>query len=734
MIEKNFDIPFIAGLALREKQIQQNFRPIIGVHKWFARRPGTLFRGLLLSEFGNGPLKEIFYQANRLSGLTVADPFMGGGTPIIEANRLDCGVVGVDINPMAYWIVQREIANLDVEEYRDAATRLLDYLHEQLGPYYRTTCLSCGNIHASVKYFIWVKTIKCQECRQEINMFPGYILATNSRHPKYVLICSDCGELNEVESDKAPGECSHCHSQLKTRGPARSNRCLCPHCGTLNKYPQPQQGPPKHKMAAIEYYCPQCKQSHKGRFFKKPDHVDLEKYHQSEERWGSLEARFVPGEKIPAGDETDRLHRWGYSKYADLFNARQQLGLEISCRWIDKMTGGETRNALATNLSDLLRYQNMLCRYDASALKSLDIFSVHGFPVGLMQCESNLLGIVDEFKRTQVGSGGWLNIIEKYVKAKQFCQLPFELQYHNGRKKQITIEGEWIGTERTFKEVTRQKIVDLRCSSSTALTLEKETLDAVLTDPPYYANVQYAELMDFCYVWLRKLVSNEPSFQPISTRNQNELTGNNTMSRGLMHFQNGLAKVFQNMAEALKPGSPFIFTYHHNDLNAYLPIATALLDAGLVCSASLPCPAEMGASIHINGTGSSIVDTVFVCRTTGVVSRKTLTSSPEEIAKLVMMDLDKLKAANIRTSQGDMRCIAFGHLIRLSVWFLRERWNVDNEPQTKLKTVEEQINVLGNWSAIKEYLLQRIEAPEKQQWLALEYHEGYGGESDKISF
>jgi adenine-specific DNA methylase len=134
MIEKNFDVPFIAGLALREKQIQQNFRPIIGVHKWFARRPGTLFRGLLLSEFGNGPLKEIFYQANRLSGLTVADPFMGGGTPIIEANRLDCDVVGVDINPMAYWIVKREIANLDIEEYRDAATRLLDYLHEQIDP------------------------------------------------------------------------------------------------------------------------------------------------------------------------------------------------------------------------------------------------------------------------------------------------------------------------------------------------------------------------------------------------------------------------------------------------------------------------------------------------------------------------------------------------------------------------------------------------------------------------
>ena len=43
-IETKFDIALVASLALREKQIQQNYRPIIAVHKWFARRPGTLFR------------------------------------------------------------------------------------------------------------------------------------------------------------------------------------------------------------------------------------------------------------------------------------------------------------------------------------------------------------------------------------------------------------------------------------------------------------------------------------------------------------------------------------------------------------------------------------------------------------------------------------------------------------------------------------------------------------------
>lgn len=68
-IERRFDISFVARLALKEKQIQQNVRPIIAVHKWFARRPGSLFRALLLAEFGEGPLPRSYYSPHRFDGL-----------------------------------------------------------------------------------------------------------------------------------------------------------------------------------------------------------------------------------------------------------------------------------------------------------------------------------------------------------------------------------------------------------------------------------------------------------------------------------------------------------------------------------------------------------------------------------------------------------------------------------------------------------------------------------------
>ncbi len=705
MIEKRFDIPFIADLALREKQIQQNYRPVIAVHKWFARRPGTLFRGLLLSEFSDGPLREVFYRSNDFPQLRMADPFMGGGTPLLEANRLGLNVVGFDINPMSCWIVKQEIEHLDPASYDEAVSRLRDELERDIGALYRTRCVICGNVEAHVKYFLWVKTMGCRYCGENIDLFPGYLVASDARHPKNVFVCPSCRRLTESDDRRNPGTCRHCGVSLSLKGPAARNRCTCPRCGKENRFPNAELGPPRHRLFAMEYYCPSCRSGHAGRFFKTPDAQDLGRVAQSEARWAKLRSRFVPDDEIPSGDETNRLHRWGYRRYREMFNARQLLGLELSATIISKIANERVRNALATNLSDLLRYQNMLCRYDTMALKSLDIFSVHGFPVGLVQCESNLLGIWDRDRGVCVGSGGWKNITDKFRKAKSYCDNPYEVRHNGKRKVIVPIKGEWIGDDPCCKKKARQRLVQIHCADAATADLPESSIDAVFTDPPYYGNVQYAELMDFCYVWLRRLIGDAfDAFGNPSTRNPHELTGNIDMGRGLRHFTEGLSSVFQRMARALKPGAPLAFTYHHNTIEAYIPVAVAILDAGLTCSASLPCPAEMGASIHINGTGSSIIDTVFVCRTTGVVSRKTLAGSPEEIASLVRDDLAELRKGNVNPSSGDIRCVAYGHLVRMAIWNLRSTWDKTADISGKITSVTRWLGDFGGWPEVERHL------------------------------
>ena len=171
-LEDRFDACFVGALASKEKQIQQNYRPVIGIHKWFARRPGTVFRNLLLAEFnGEESLDKSYWRAHDFEGV-IADPFMGGGTPIFEANRLGFNVVGTDINPMAFWIVRQSLAPLDLMAFQHAAEAVI-----------RTSSKSWKSFHhnlrvlrtgSPVKYFLWVKTQVCPHCGDENDLFPGY--------------------------------------------------------------------------------------------------------------------------------------------------------------------------------------------------------------------------------------------------------------------------------------------------------------------------------------------------------------------------------------------------------------------------------------------------------------------------------------------------------------------------------------------------------------------------------
>lgn len=701
-IEKNYDIRFIASLALREKQIQQNYRPIIAVHKWFARRPGTLFRGLILSEFRDESIVNSFYNCNSFQGKTVADPFMGGGIPLLEANRVGCNVIGTDINPMSAWVVREEIDALNIRDYQEASGSLEVHLSQEIGNLYKTRCPITGKADADVKYFLWVKTGNCTACAEKIDFFPSYLISKNIRHPSHVIVCHRCGDLNEVDDLKHLGHCG-CGAQLKTDGPVKRHQCTCQNCGHVNPAQRHGEGPPTHRVFALEYHNPELK-DRAGRLFKKPDSDDLAKIEQAENQFRSLKTSYIPEDLIPAGDESSRLHRWGYQRFRELFNSRQLLALETSARYIATVQNPRVRRALATNFSDLLRYQNMLCRYDTMALKSLDVFSIHGFPVGYIQVESNFLGIRNR-NGNPVGSGGWINITEKYLKAKSYCTRPFEVMLEGKKKTTHYIDGEWIGEIHPDRPEAQPREITIRCASSTEAPLAAQSLDGVFTDPPYFGMVQYGELMQFCYVWLRQLMGQEcPGLELESTRHANELTGNETAERGIEHFAEGLAAVYQRMATALKPGAPLAFTYHHNQQTAYLAAAMGILDAGLTCTASLPCPAEMGGSIHIHGTASSIVDTVFVCRDRGEMLRAWLFDNAEELAHLMAHELEEMQHAGMKPTTGDTRCIAFGHLTRMAIWRLHPGWEANRPTRDKLEDIRGAMNALATVDQVLDLL------------------------------
>ena len=314
MIERHFEVPFVSRLALREKQIQQNYRPVIAVHKWFARRPGTLFRSLILSEFAEQPIHQTFYQSQHMPLVRVFDPFMGGGTTMMEANRVGCAVAGTDVNPMAWWIVRQELRELDVDAYQKAAEQLRSHLEAEIGPLYRTRCLRCRSHDAHVKYFLWVKTARCGNCHQDTDLFPNFLISEDVRHPTNVFVCR---MLRRAFRDSRPekswampvlGKAFHSSTQPSATRPSANSATRLSGIQVHRR-----QTTACSRWNTIVNPCLTVRSgSGKGRLFKKPDTHDLAILDEAHKRLRALRSKFIPDDKIPYGDETARLHRWGY--------------------------------------------------------------------------------------------------------------------------------------------------------------------------------------------------------------------------------------------------------------------------------------------------------------------------------------------------------------------------------------------------------------------------------------
>ena len=119
-IEKDFPIERLNEIALKEANAK---KPIYQIHKWWARRLGSIFRMIILATFlpqdiSEDELWKRFYSRTDLGDKIILDPFMGGGTTIVEALKLGCKVIGVDIHPVAWFVTKKEVEPLDIEEFK----------------------------------------------------------------------------------------------------------------------------------------------------------------------------------------------------------------------------------------------------------------------------------------------------------------------------------------------------------------------------------------------------------------------------------------------------------------------------------------------------------------------------------------------------------------------------------------------------------------------------------------
>jgi adenine-specific DNA methylase len=142
-----------------------------------------------------------------------------------------------------------------------------------------------------------------------------------------------------------------------------------------------------------------------------------------------------------------------------------------------------------------------------------------------------------------------------------------------------------------------------------ALQTDTARLDAVVTDPPYYEAIGYAVVMDFFYVWLRRMLSKRSSLfddafrEPLSPKwnhekNDGELVDDakrfdGDRGKSKANYETGMARVFQRACANLSDLGRIVLVFANKDVEAWETLIAALIRGGAVVSASWPIQTEM---------------------------------------------------------------------------------------------------------------------------------------------
>ncbi len=164
-------------------------------------------------------------------------------------------------------------------------------------------------------------------------------------------------------------------------------------------------------------------------------------------------------------------------------------------------------------------------------------------------------------------------------------------------------------------------MVEVLQGSAMHLPYPDKFFDAIITDPPYYDNVPYSDLSDFFYVWLKRTVGDlyPELFMTPLTPKEEELVADTVRRGGSMEaakqwFEEGLTQAFREIARVLKDDGIAVIVFAHKSVEAWDAIINALLNAGLMMTASWPVKTEMGMRLRGQASAALLSSVLMVCR------------------------------------------------------------------------------------------------------------------------
>lgn len=691
-IERGFPIERVNEIAEKESRAQQYYRPIYSMHKWWARRLGCVFRAICLytlldnpeqvtvqepgengtlGDFsgGHSEVQELWEQVDmanpeslwelypkdvRIADKKILDPFMGGGTSLVEASRFGVESHGYDLNPVAWFVTKKELeaGKTDVEELEAAFEQVKEDVADEILEYYSTPCPN-GDHDADVMYNFWVKELDCVSCGHTVPLFADYRVAKGryENDDKYHVLCPDCGTVTLVDDWQAESICDDCKYSFvpKEGNVSRGGKYNCPDCGQKYAITDAiqEQGGYDLRLYAVEYYCPGCdnrdfsKSDIKG--YKQAEPADEELIEKVQREWETNEElhEYVPHQALPPGhmiSERNPVFDHGYEYWSDMFTSRQLLSLAKILKSIDGLDNQSAGEFLLLALSGSLRYTNFLVGYHHTRNHIHDIFKTNSFDPPLKPTEGNVWG-------TQYGLGTFESVFEGVIKGIEYAHAPTERHMKNGEMQETPSFSKAIGEN---VEVYQG---DIRNIDS------EDEFDAVITDPPYYDNIIYSEVADYFYVWQKVLLEDEyECFQEEKTPRAGSIVTNPFLGKTAKDFEHELGEAFSVIKQALKDDGVLAFTYHHSDSESWGELLESLCNVGFEVTATYPISAD--ANKFIEGEAVEF-DIIIVARPAGEREPISWNSLRRQIYRTAQQTRQRLEEKR-DISRGDIGVIEMG--------------------------------------------------------------------------
>jgi hypothetical protein len=369
-----------------------------------------------------------------------------------------------------------------------------------------------------------------------------------------------------------------------------------------------------------------------------------------------------PVVKIEPGYNTNQVLNYCYRYWHQMFNARQLTCLSLLADRIREVRDEDLRNLFTVLFSGTLEFNNMFASYKGEGTGAVrHMFSHHILKPERAPLEANPWG-------TPKSSGAFSTLFKtRILRALDYMETPFEIRSvkRNGKVEGEKVYGlpDSLGQQiaDSYQAFDSGACVYLSCGDSSATPIRSESIDAVVTDPPFFDNVHYSQLADFFYVWERHILGDRLPGAETSTRSPLEVQASEAEQ-----FTRRLQGVWAESHRVLKSHGLLVFSYHHSRPDGWAAILTALAEAGFCIVAAHPIKAELSLATPKHQAREPIdIDMILVCRKQ--VGPPGGREAPQELlteaSAMVRMQVARFNTTGRLMGRGDVRVMLVAQVI-----------------------------------------------------------------------